>query len=190
MQPFFDPGLPEGGYPEIQLCIFPHLQEFLVFDARADESQVQLLRADEVFNEEFFRMVENEFSQSLRETAEFPFSHLMNLSMHLEDTIRDIAMTVILERLGVAMEDDELPGVVVYVVSGGALSTQSDLVMEGLKELLDSHFSESVAGQWSGKIAEMVTAEKDILQKLSKQQLTEALRGDTPDYFTLWDSRN
>ena len=133
MEPFFNPGLPEGGYPEIQLCIFPHLRELLVFDARADERQVHLLKSEDVFNEDFFRMVEAEFSQALREPAEFPFSHLMNLPMHLEDAIRDIAMTIILERLGVSMEDEDLPGVVVYVVSGGALSTQSDLVLEGLK---------------------------------------------------------
>lgn len=190
MEPFFNPGLPEGSYPEIQLCIFPHLREFLVFDARSQDPQVQLLRAIDVFNDDFFRMVEAEFSQSLRETGEFPFSHLMNLPMHLEDSIRDIAMTVILERLGVAMDEEELPGVVVYVVSGGALSTQSDLVLEGLKELLNTHFSADVAHQWGGKITEMVAEEKEILQRLNQQQLTDALRGDTPDYFTLWDSRN
>ena len=190
MEPFFNPGLPEGGYPEIQLCIFPHLREFLVFDARGAEPQVQLLGTDDVFSEDFFRMVEAEFSQALRETGEFPFSHLMNLPMHLEDTIRDIAMTVILERLGVAMDDEDLPGVVVYVVSGGALSIHSDLVLEGLKELLHSHFSDAVAAQWDGKITEMVADEKTILEKINRQQLSEAMRGDSPDYFTLWESRN
>jgi hypothetical protein len=35
-----------------------------------------------------------------------------------------------------------------------------------------------------------VERESAITQKLNEQQMAEALKGDSPDYFTLWESRN
>ena len=61
MEQFFNPAHPESGFPDIQLCIFPHLREFLVFDSRLGEPQVRSLSAEEVFTDDFFRTVEHEF---------------------------------------------------------------------------------------------------------------------------------
>ena len=191
MEQLFNPGLGGGGDPDIQLCIFPHLREFLVFDSREGQPQVLLLNADDVFGEEFYRAVESEFSEALRECNDFPFSHLINLPMHIEETVRDVAMTFILDQLGVQVDDeDEIPGVVVYVVSGGALASHTELVLEGLTELLHSNFNDSFVSQWEQKIGEMIAEETSTLERLNRQQITEAIKGDSPDYFTLWESRN
>ena len=191
MEQLFNPQMPDGVRPDIQLCIFPHLREFLVFDSREGQPQVLLLSADEVFGEEFYRTVEAEFSEALRESSDFPFSHLINLPMHIEETVRDVAMTFILDRLGVQVdEDDEIPAVVVYVVSGGALATQNERVLGGLKELLTTDHSDGTVDEWGQRIAELVEQETTILEQLNFQQVTEALKGDSPDYFTLWESRN
>ena len=94
-----------------------------------------LVSADDCFGEEFFRDVEIEFSEILREPTDFPFAHLINLQVQTDEMVRDIAMTYILDRLGVqADNEDEFPGVTVYVVSGGGLTSQPDLVLEGLRE--------------------------------------------------------
>jgi hypothetical protein len=191
MEQLFNPGLDGSGHPEIQLCIFPHLREFLVFDSRDGQPQVLLLNADDVLGEEFYRAVEIEFSEALRESNDFPFSHLINLPMHIEETVRDVAMTFILDQLGVQVDDEEeIPGVVVYVVSGGALATHTELVLEGLKELLHTNFDENFVSQWEQKIGEMISEETSTLERLNRKQITEALKGDSPDYFTLWESRN
>ena len=191
MEQLFNPGLGGSGHPEIQLCIFPHLREFLVFDARDGQPQVLLLNADDVFGEEFYHAVEVEFSEALRESSDFPFSHLINLPMHIEETVRDVAMTFILDQLGVQVDDEEeIPGVVVYVVSGGALATHNKLVFDGLKELLHSNFNDNAVSQWEQKIGEMISEETSTLERLNRRQITEALKGDSPDYFTLWESRN
>ena len=191
MEQLFDPGLGGSNRPEIQLCIFPHLREFLVFVAREGQPQVILLSADEVFGEEFYRAVEIEFSESLRDSSDFPFAHLINLPIAIEETVRDVAMTFILDQLGVQVDDEkEIPGVVVYVVSGGALASHTELVLEGLTELLKANFNDEFVSQWDRKSEEMISEETSTLERLNRQQITEALKGDSPDYFTLWESRN
>ena len=198
MEQHFAPGPFEAGFPDLQLCIFPHLREFLVFDARPGEPQVRLLNSDDILGDEFFRAVEAEFSHALRHTGEYPFSHLMNMTMHFEETIREVAMSFILERLGVRMHGEpgsdfsaaELPGVVVYVVTGGAVSAHSEVVLDALRSLLERSNSLDSLPEWERTLTDMVSQEAQIVQRLSRQELAEAIRGDSPDYFTLWDNLN
>ena len=191
MEQLFNPQLPGGGRPDIQLCIFPHLAEFLVIDSREANPQVLVMNTEDVFNEEFYQTVEAEFSDALRSSTGFLFSHLINLPIVIDETVRDIAMTFILDRIGLRLDDeDEIPTVVVYVVSGGALAAHTSRILDGLNDLIHSSFNGSEADWWEHTIAEMVERETAILQQLNKQQVVEALKGDSPDYFTLWESRN
>jgi|TARA_B100000809_G_scaffold15833_1_gene14238 hypothetical protein len=191
MEQLFNPQLPGGGRPDIQLCIFPHLPEFLVIDSREETPKVMLLNTDDVFDEEFYRTVESEFSETLRSSSEFLFSHFMNLPISIEESVRDIAMTFILDRLGVQVDDeDEIPSVVVYVVSGGALTSHSEKILDGLKDLIDTSSRSLEAEHWEDTIADLVERESVIMQKVNERQMEDALKGDSPDYFTLWESRN
>ena len=191
MEQPFPPGLPEGVQPDIQLCIFPHLREFIALDTRGATPSVTAMHTDAVLNDDFFRAVESEFSQALRERVDYPFAHLMTLPMHLEETIRDIAMSCILEHLGLRLDDErELPAVVVYVVGGGGWAGQFDQVLQGIKEKLREAYGEAGAEDWGRRIAGMAADENAIVEQLNRQQLSDALSNDSPDFFTLWENRN
>ncbi len=198
MEQLFNPGPFDAGLPDLQLCIFPHLREFMVFDARPGEPQVRLLHTDDILGDEFFSAVEAEFSHALRNTGEYPFSHLMNVTMHFEETVREVAMSFILERLGVRMHAEpgadfpsaDLPGVVVYVITGGAASAHSEVVMGALRSQLERGGGDASLSEWEDKLSDMVARESEITQRLNRQELTEAIQGDSPDYFTLWDNLN
>ena len=191
MEQLFNPQLPGDERPEIQLCIFPHLPEFLVIDSRQQNPQVMLLNTEDVFDEEFYRAVEAEFSETLRASKEFLFSHFINLPITTEETVRDIAMTFILDRLGVQVDDeDDIPSVVVYVVSGGALTTHSGKILDGLNGLIQNSLENPESEEWSQTIADLIDRETIIMQKLNEQPMADSLKSDSPDYFTLWESRN
>ena len=197
MEQFFNPAHPEAGFPELQLCIFPHLREFLVFDARPGRPRVQSLNVDDVFGDDFFRAVEHEFSHALREMGDYPFAHLMNLTMHFEEAIREVAMLFILERLGVRLGHEpsssappETPAVVVYVVTGGAVSANAELVLSALRDLLQRPGGPESLPEWESKLAQMAAQEAEIMQRLNRQELVQAIRGESPDYFALWDNLN
>ena len=66
----------------------------------------------------------------------------------------------------------------------------SEKLVSGLRELLSDHPGGSNASQWEGVISRLVLEENQVLKDLSYQELTEALRDDSPDYFTLWENRN
>ncbi len=202
MEQFFNPANPESGFPDIQLCIFPHLREFLVFDARLGEPQVRSLSTDEVFNDDFFRAVEHEFSHVLREMGDYPFAHLMNFTMHFEESIREVAMMFILERLGVKLGggpdfpgspdgfDFDLPSVVVYVVTGSAVSAHTDIVLGALHELLQKPGSGESLPDWEQRVSDMAAQESEIMRRINREDLLLAIRGEAPDYFALWDNLN
>ena len=119
-----------------------------------------LLNTDDVFDEEFYRAVEAEFSETLRSSSEFLFSHFINLPITIEETVRDIAMTFILDRLGVQVDDeDEIPSVVVYVVSGGALTSHSGKILDGLNDLVSKNVQNTEAEQWGRTIADLIDRE-------------------------------
>ncbi len=190
MDELFNTQLPGGERPDIQLCIFPHLKEFLAIDLREQPAAISLLNAADVFTEDFFVAVEEELSDAIRAETEFPFAHMINLPMQLEEAIREIAMTFILSRLGVGMDADSMPAVIVFVVSGGALAARSDLVLDGLKQLLRDQCGASALKEWEHVLSRLIKEENTLMQKLNQNELAEALRGDSPDYFTLWESRN
>ena len=183
--------LPDGERPDIMLYIFPHLTEFLAVDLRDDYSEVVLMNTDEVFDGDFFLGLEAEFSKTLREGNIYPFAHVINLPLRLEEIVRSVAMTSILDKLGVdTYDEEELPSVVVFIISGGALSMHSDKLINSLRDLLKTYPGGSEISQWEGVISRLVADENRVLQELSYQELTEALRDDSPDYFTLWENRN
>ena len=190
MKDLFNTQLPGGERPDIQLCIFPHLTEMLVIDQREEKASVSLMNASEIFTSEFFKAVEEDFSESLRAHTHFPFAHLINLPMQLEETIRDTVMSFILDQLGVTQDPDEFPTVIVFIVSGGALTAQPEQVLEGLKKVLRDHCGEAAVEEWQGVLSRLIAEEGAMLQSVSAQELNEALKGDSPDYFTLWENRN
>lgn len=191
MDALFNTQLPDGQRPDMQLCIFPHLKEFIAIDLREQPPRVMLLDTDNIFIEEFYRNVESEFSEVLREGNPFPFAHFINLPLRLEEIVRETAMTFILERLGVDLENfDDTPTVIVFVVSGGALTTRSEQVVSGLRELLGAQSEDSADSEWDATISRLVAEENRFVHALTLQELTDAMKGDSPDYFTLWESRN
>ncbi len=167
-------------------------------DSRPGEPKVRVLNADDVLGNDFFSAVEAEFSHALRHTGEFPFAHLMNLTMHFEETVREVAMSFILDHLGVRLHaepeteinPDDLPGVVVYVISGNAAGAHSEVVLGALRDVLGNGDSPQSLQEWEFKLTEMISQESEISQRLSREELVEAIRGETPDYFTLWDNLN
>lgn len=175
----------------MQICIFPHLKEFLIVDLRNGGPQVTLLNTDQVFTGDFFRSVDEEISASVRDQGDYPFAHLINLPLRLEEAVREMAMTYILEHLGVHLDrEEEFPTVVVYIISGGALQLQTQQVLDGLRSLLQDPSGRSVAEQWEPELKRLVEEEHRILNDLGRLDLTEAVHSESPDYFTLWENRN
>ena len=191
MDNMFDAHLPTGEESDIQLCVFPHLEEFLAIDLRDGQTKIHLLNTKEIFTEHYFHSVEHEFSEVLREENRAPFAHMINLPLRMDEMVREIAMSFILDRLGVRLDDeDSIPTVVVIVVGGSSLPGHAEQVVSGLRDLIRSHSNDAVLAEWDEVVSRLVASENQSVEKEDLYELTDSTIGDSPDYSTLWGSRN
>ena len=99
-------------------------------------------------------------------------------------------MNFILDRLDADPDETEmLPSVVVFVISGGALSLHSEKLVDSLQKFLEEYGTNDLT-QWNEVIVRLLKEESDMVKSLSQQNLSESVIGDIPDYFTLWENRN
>ena len=182
--------LPNGRYPDITLAIFPHLREFLVIDTRNAGADIKVLTTDDVFNDEYYRAVESEFGSLLREGGDRPFLHLMHLPGQLDDILRGVAMNFILDKLGVDFHDeDNLPEVVVFVISGPTLAIPQDQVVAGFAEMLSERVGSRESELWSGKLAELLRRETEAFPA-TNDALGESMTDESLDPYYIWQNRN
>jgi len=182
--------LPNGRYPDITLAIFPHLREFLVIDTREAGADIVVMSTDSVFNDEYYRAVESEFGSLLREGGERPFLHLMNLPGQLDDILRGVAMNFILDRLGVNFHDeDNLPEVVVFVISGPTLAIPQDQVVAGFVEMISPRMGDLETERWSRKLAELIRREAEAFPP-TNEVLGESMTDESLDPYYIWQNRN
>lgn len=182
--------LPNGRYPDITLAIFPHLQEFVVVDTRGQSAEVRLLSTEEVFNDEYYRTVESEFAAALREGGDRPFLHLMHLPNQVDDIVRGVAMHYILEKLGVDYHDeDQLPEVVVFVISGPTLAIPTDQVVAGFSEMLSGKLDSADVDRWSREISRLIEQESQAFPAAG-DALGETMTDESLDPYYIWQNRN
>ncbi len=182
--------LPNGRYPDITLAIFPHLREFLVIDTRGTAADIAVMSTDSVFNDEYYRAVESEFGSLLREGGDRPFLHLMHLPGQLDDILRGIAMNFILDRLGVNFHDeDNLPEVVVFVISGPTLAIPQDQVVAGFEEMLAQRAGSGEIERWSQQLAELIRREAEAFPP-TNEVLGESMTDESLDPYYIWQNRN
>ena len=79
---------------------------------------------------------------------------------------------------------------VVYVVGGGGWAGQFEPVLQGIKEKLREAYGDAGAEDWGRRIAGMAADENAIVEQMNRQQLSDALSNDSPDFFSLWENRN
>jgi hypothetical protein len=175
---------------DICLWVFPHLREFLAVDLREDAPRVSLLSASDVFGDPFLEKLEQGFCRLLRERPEYPFVHLMDLPLRLEELVRETGMLSVLDRLGRRGDPDEFPTVAVYVISGMALSMSEEQVSSAFRAALREKANPQVVGDCSRILSQLILREHEVVKRIDHQELRESLENQSPNFFTLWERRN
>jgi len=187
---YWDQLLPDSD-PEIELCIFPHLQEFIVIDRRETPPNVQLLHATAVFDSEFNDCVQFEISNFLKDNDTFPFTHIMDMPNKIEEIIRGLAMSFILETLDINTDDYEsVPSIVAYVISGGSVKKDSDHLVTYLTSECESSDRSYMGPDWAQVISSLRDKEQEQYDSSQIRKSHQAFDSETLDYFSFWENRN
>ena len=182
--------LPNGRQPDIRIAIFPHLREFIVIDTRRQPAEVIRMATDDVFDGDYYREVEREFAGALREGQAHPFLHLMHLPNQVDEIVRGVAMNRIMARLGVDFHrEEELPEVVVFVISGPPLALPVEQLVSDFAAMLSERLGAAELARWQRELGELIEAETEAFAQ-THEVLGESLTEEALDPYYIWQNRN
>jgi len=180
-----------GERPDVTLCLFPHLKEFLVVDARGDELRILLLKTEDVLTEGFFSEVERSFSKIVRLQAGHPLTNLTAMPERVDEILRAHVIREILSRIGgEEWGEGKHPRIAVLTVTGPALHMEREQLAQFFQTIIARDTAPAFAEEWVELMLRLVEEEREALRKLERQELRQALEGQSERFFTLWDSHN
>ena len=173
---------------ELNICIFPHLREFMVVDSRTTVSggpHTYLLDTDQVLDSDFYSKVEASISEIIRDTPR-TFSELGYLPQRMDDAIRENALSAIFRQVSSDAQTDDLPEVSIFLCVGPALGMSPTQISEAVQAMLGKR-----ADAWTIKDSldqlERLMGKERVHAKAEETELTlQAISGDNERYYALW----
>jgi len=177
----------------LTLCIFPHLREFVVVDARADlprRPRVSTHRIDEILDGDFYCEVEEGFASLLRRSNN-PFLGLMNVSQEVEGMVRTHLLRAILSRVNGDLDDeteDASGGVAVLFFAGPLLGMGEPELARAATDLFEDSLPRGLLESCTEQLCLLARREREAEKTLSNTDLPSLIKGESDRYVTLWES--
>lgn len=175
---------------DFSICVFPHLTEFLVIDARSgmpDGPNLCHFTTDQVLSESFYSDVEAEFSNLLRRPDE-PLSYLINITQQLEAILRHRALNSIVAAVSGNAPTD-LPGqVAVLICAGDTLNVSPDQVADIFSKLAGDEADDETITRWVAQFGRLQELEQLKVKKEMENQRLEAVIPRDSEFYTLWEN--
>ncbi len=178
----------------LTLCIFPHLREFVVVDARADlpeRPRISTFGIDEVLGRDFYADVEGDFASLLRQ-SDNPFLSLMSVSQEVEGMVRTHVLRAILSKVNSDLEGETaeaLSSVAVLFFTGPLLRMGERELCGAAKELFGDALPAEMVEACVEQMCLLAGREREAEAALSKTDLPSLIKGESRRYVTLWESR-
>jgi len=179
-----------GRRADVSICIFPHLQDFIVIDIRKGlpgRPLVRLLNTDHVLGEDFYQEVEGSFSQLLRQ-REQTFANLMALPGHVEGLVRERALKAILKTINEDAPEAGLPQMAIFLCTGPALHMDSTQLTRAIQRLFGQEIDAWVIMDTVEMMEKLLAREREMVRQEEREQIKQMIRGQSSEYFTLWES--
>lgn len=176
---------------ELTLCFFPHVDEFIVVDARTRESKppkISVLKVQDVLGEDFHRRVEADFSRLLRRD-ERPFLRLMGLPQEVEGLIRMHGLRSILEYIGDNPDGGgtELNSTVaVFFCTGPFLALDNERMRRAIRKMFSELLPQQEVEECADQVIRLAECERASQDATPGSDVQSMIRGDSDRYGTLW----
>ncbi len=175
---------------DITLCMFPHLREFIAIDARDDRTggaAILSLSISNIFQEDFFKTIEKDFSQLIRRD-QIGFLDLMTIPQQVENSIKANALKKIVEELGIDNTDHTSSVGILFFV-GALLTFEENQLREAINGLFGTRLSQSLLDQLSDQLIYLANQERQAVKEKTKKDLAALITGKRGSYLTLWESK-
>ena len=176
---------------DIHVCIFPHLDEFILLDYRDMEKPTfRVVPASELLTPQYYQEIEKEFTRILY-SGEAPFANLMALPQRLEYFLRAQGMRRLSSILPPETDPQagDSPRVSVFLC-GSAITAMGD---EDLTALMDSFFEDgpppAFVKEYTTTFLRLMEAERAGIRERELDELRRAVQGRSNQFFTIWQER-
>ena len=173
---------------EVSLCVFPHLKEFLVLDMRRGLPGRPCLytsSAPDIFSQEFYRRIEEEFSTLLRR-QEQPFANLMGLPQEIEITIRERALEQMLASINGDLPDAPTPRLSILLCGPSVLTMHGHRLTEMVETLFGSDADPSLVLSATREMERLIQQERIQVEAGEQQRMRGVILGQNADFLTIW----
>jgi hypothetical protein len=170
---------------EFHVTIFPHLEEFLVIDARdLSKPQLRMLKARDLLTTEHLRDLEQGFGQLLR-TPGPPFLNMMALPARVQTLLQQVGGAHLGKML--SGEGGEGQHRISLFICAGPIVTMSD---EELGGAFSGFFGDTVpqafAKECRDTFLRLLRQERMHIEQSEREELRRAVLGETGDFYTMW----
>ncbi|MEE9284489.1 MAG: hypothetical protein V3V35_02050 [Dehalococcoidia bacterium] len=183
---------PESGSIEsadIHISVFPHLDEFMAIDLRSpDHPQVRVVGTGDFLTPDYFRELEQQFSQMLREPGP-PFMNLMALPTRLQMLLQQKGMERLAKLFGGEGTDAKKSRISLFLCIGPILTMSDDEVSMALKGFFEDRFPQAFVDECGSTFRRLLAQEKQRIAQGERDALRQAVLGDSDQFFTLWQDR-
>lgn len=172
---------------DVHICIFPHLNEFLLLDVRSkDQPRYRVVPAKELLTPDYYRELEQQFSQMLH-VQDAPFANLITLPQRLEAVLRQKGLERLAELIGASVGD--APRTSVFLCAGPILKLSREEMAQAMASFFENGPPPSFIKEYAGVFLRLLAKEKGIIQQQEADELRRAVQGQSNEFFTLWQDR-
>ena len=175
---------------DFSICVFPHLTEFLVIDARMDTPDGPKLynfTTDQVLDEPLYSDIEAEFRDLLRRPDE-PLSYLINVPQQLEAILRHRALKSIVTAVNDGVPTNLPEQVAVLICAGDILNVSPDQVADIFSQLTGGNADQEAIGKWVDQFGRLQQLERLEVRQELEEQRREAVIPKDGEFYTLWEN--
>ena len=172
---------------DIHICIFPHLDEFIVLDVKEMANpSFKVVPASDMLTEDYYRAIEQEFSKMLRSGEGQPFMNLMALPQRLELHLRQKGMRALAHVINDGEQDAEEQRMSLFLCAGPILNMTEDDLATALETFFQGGPSQSFIHDYGSTFRRLLDQERSRIKSRQQEELRRAVQGRSNQFFTLW----
>jgi hypothetical protein len=179
----------------ITMCVFPHLKEFVVVDARSalpDGPAVHVLSFDDVFTTEFRAKLVAGFSGFIHKD-DAGLMEMIGLPHEVEALVRTESMKRVVGMLnhaaGITSRDVE-GGVGVLFFARGLLSIAPEQLKVAMNDLFNNSLTDSQMSRLNRYMTRLIEEERTAENQIRQKELAQLIQGSAGSFLTLWQNEN
>jgi hypothetical protein len=179
----------------ITMCVFPHLKEFVVVDARSalpDGPSVHVFSFADVFTTEFRANLVTGFSGLIHQD-DAGLMEMIGLPEEVESLVRTESMKRVVCMLnhvaGIDSRDVE-GGVGVLFFARGLLSIAPEQLKVAMNDLFNKSLTDSQMSRLNSELTRLIEEERTAENKIRQKEMAQLIQGSSGSFLTLWQNEN